>query len=451
MAEKSKETQCDKKSTEKENNTDGRSSLLGEIEPHSQDFLETVTAAVLRDDLQSALDNIFNLAENEIPDEHAESYLVLAQNICAALDYAEGWILFKKSWAQFLIEQNRVSEARKVIIELAELLPGDEAVAGLQKEMANLSEGANAHSNGCDIEFYKLLDHLEKNTADVIFADVIAGAEYYKSNDPTYFAMLKRGLGSFEVNDRLFLNYFGSRYNYLRENIDGLIWLYENLENYRSKYQFKTVLQFWLTLKPKMGEHGIEKTFAHYFDLDIIKCDENEVYVDCGVYVGDTILSYIAQYGGQYKSIYGYELAPSTYEKARSNLKDFERVYLRNAGVSDKNGTMTFIDSIGAGNRLLPGGNVVGNIVRIDDDIKEDITLIKMDVEGAEIAALRGAQNHIIRSKPKLAISLYHKVPDLLDVPKLIRQFVPEYKFYFQHSPGKVPYPEEYVLLAVVE
>jgi len=87
--------------------------------------------------------------------------------------------------------------------------------------------------------------------------------------------------------------------------------------------------------------------------------------------------------------------------------------------------------------------------VKLDDDMQEEITFIKMDIEGAEVAALLGTQNHIKRSKPKLAISLYHKLPDLIEIPRLIRQLVPEYKFYFQHCPEGFPFPTEYLLLAV--
>jgi hypothetical protein len=132
-------------------------------------------------------------------------------------------------------------------------------------------------------------------------------------------------------------------------------------------------------------------------------------------------------------------------------------VHLRNVGVADKNGVMEFTDNTGneihpaAGNRLGQGGNAIAKIVKLDDDIKEDTTFIKMDIEGAELAAIIGAQNHIKRSKPKLAISLYHNLSDLIEIPKLIKQLVPEYKFYLQHCPTHFPFPTEYVLLAVID
>lgn len=69
------------------------------------------------------------------------------------------------------------------------------------------------------------------------------------------------------------------------------------------------------------------------------------------------------------------------------------------------------------------------------DDLLGDkkITFIKMDIEGAEIEALRGAQKIITEQKPKLAISIYHKPEDILTIPQLILEYNSNYKFYLRH------------------
>ena len=60
-------------------------------------------------------------------------------------------------------------------------------------------------------------------------------------------------------------------------------------------------------------------------------------------------------------------------------------------------------------------------------------TFIKMDIEGHEIPALYGVKNTIIKHKPKLAISIYHKGSDLWEIPLLIKSWIPEYKMYIRH------------------
>jgi len=65
---------------------------------------------------------------------------------------------------------------------------------------------------------------------------------------------------------------------------------------------------------------------------------------------------------------------------------------------------------------------------------KEDkITFVKLDVEGAELEALVGMKKIIDQFKPKLAVSLYHKPFDFVDLAKYINEHTPEYKLYFRH------------------
>jgi hypothetical protein len=56
-----------------------------------------------------------------------------------------------------------------------------------------------------------------------------------------------------------------------------------------------------------------------------------------------------------------------------------------------------------------------------------------MDIEGAELNALKGAERIIKEQKPKLAICIYHKPEDVWEIPNLLLDFVPDYKFYIRH------------------
>jgi hypothetical protein len=61
------------------------------------------------------------------------------------------------------------------------------------------------------------------------------------------------------------------------------------------------------------------------------------------------------------------------------------------------------------------------------------VDFIKMDVEGAEVEALRGAENTIRKFRPKLAISVYHSISDFVDVFELISSLNLGYRFYLGH------------------
>lgn len=61
------------------------------------------------------------------------------------------------------------------------------------------------------------------------------------------------------------------------------------------------------------------------------------------------------------------------------------------------------------------------------------VTFIKMDIEGAELKALMGAEKIIREQKPKLAISLYHSPEDICTIPQYLMRVRQDYKYYLRH------------------
>lgn len=83
----------------------------------------------------------------------------------------------------------------------------------------------------------------------------------------------------------------------------------------------------------------------------------------------------------------------------------------------------------------------------LDDDLPDGFTFLKMDIEGAEYDALKGAERTIRKLHPKLAVCVYHGYDDLWRLPILIDNYNPDYKFYLRHNGGNL-IPTEFVLLA---
>jgi len=76
----------------------------------------------------------------------------------------------------------------------------------------------------------------------------------------------------------------------------------------------------------------------------------------------------------------------------------------------------------------------IAKCITMDEVLKDKyVSHIKMDIEGAEYNALLGAKNIIKICKPNLAICIYHKPEDIYIITKLLKQWLPEHKFYIRH------------------
>jgi hypothetical protein len=73
------------------------------------------------------------------------------------------------------------------------------------------------------------------------------------------------------------------------------------------------------------------------------------------------------------------------------------------------------------------------------------VDFIKMDIEGSELNALRGAEGTILGFKPKLAISIYHRDSDFIEIPNYLRKLDVGYEFFLDHF---TVYGEETILFA---
>lgn len=105
-----------------------------------------------------------------------------------------------------------------------------------------------------------------------------------------------------------------------------------------------------------------------------------------------------------------------------------------NYGVYDNNSKLYF-SSNSSSTKISNDGDIEVDVIKLDDFFKahEAPTFIKMDIEGAELAALKGCAETISRYKPKLAICVYHKPEDIFEIPEYILSLNPDYKMYLRH------------------
>ncbi|WP_051555490.1 FkbM family methyltransferase [Anaerovibrio lipolyticus] len=169
--------------------------------------------------------------------------------------------------------------------------------------------------------------------------------------------------------------------------------------------------------------------------IDVFSAPSDGVLIDGGAYDGATAKIFMNWVGqGNYSKIICYEPEPRQAENIKQKIEKegLENIEVINAGLWDSIEELNFNVS-GAGSSIVSTGQMVIKCTTIDDTIKEKVSFIKMDIEGAELKALHGAEKIIIRDKPKLAICIYHKKSDIYDIGSYIISIWPECKMKIRH------------------
>lgn len=195
-----------------------------------------------------------------------------------------------------------------------------------------------------------------------------------------------------------------------------------------------------------LGTEGDVK--EQYFD-DVIQLGSDEIFADVGCFNGFDTLQFVKR-AEKYKKIFCFEPEPMNIPVITQRLEHLENIQLFSCGLWHEKAELYFSSAAENAGCISAEGSIEISVEALDDLLEpEDYpTFIKMDIEGAELNALHGAKKVIQTNKPKLAISIYHKPEDILELIIFMKELVPDYKFYLRHYTNK-----EYdtVLYAVIE
>jgi FkbM family methyltransferase len=257
--------------------------------------------------------------------------------------------------------------------------------------------------------------------------------------------VLDEDVFSVHYADEVFLD----TYDFISEHIDDFQAFYESLGDDKSRIHMTAFFNQKVSGKLEYLR-GLWQG-NQYFDSDLVDFSQIKSVVDCGAYDGDSYKSFLTNYKAAVSEVYdgdAYLLEPDekNFKKLSEAFAASQRVRCLCLGAWDKKETLHFSMN-GTSSGISDEGEGVINVDSIDNIVGgADVDFIKMDIEGSELNALKGAKNTIRKYKPILAICVYHKKNDLLTIPKYIHSLCPEYKFYLRaHS----KFSQELVLYAV--
>ena len=172
-----------------------------------------------------------------------------------------------------------------------------------------------------------------------------------------------------------------------------------------------------------------------YFINDVSFAKGYSHFVDCGAFNGDTAVA-LKKNKGLVQKLALFEPDNANFKALCDNLR-INRVaaeaILFPCGVWSQTKMLSFKSGNQDTSGISEDGDIFVQCVAMDDVIRDfQPTFIKMDIEGAEYEALLGAEEVIKQYKPDLAISVYHRIQDMWEIPLLIKKFNPDYRLYLR-------------------
>jgi FkbM family methyltransferase len=171
-----------------------------------------------------------------------------------------------------------------------------------------------------------------------------------------------------------------------------------------------------------------------YFDLPELKLSQEETFLDVGAFHGETSLQFAKVTKGQYKNIYLFEPSETLAVDCMANTAKLENSLVIKKATWNSSQRINFVECNECSHLSVDENeDLAVETITIDELLAgEKATYIKMDIEGAELESIMGAEKTIRNHKPKLAISVYHKRDDIWEIPMLLLEYNPEYKFYLR-------------------
>ena len=177
---------------------------------------------------------------------------------------------------------------------------------------------------------------------------------------------------------------------------------------------------------------GSSVDFERQYFEPFVEFGAEEVLVDGGGFDGQTTRAF-ARHAPGYKRIHYFEPNQTMMAVSKGAFAETGNVSFTLKGLFSRNGVAGFDLTGGLTSALAHEGMLEIPIVRLDDEMTEPVTFVKLALEGAGFEALEGAREYLRRDRPKLAVSVYHDQRDFWRVPEKVLSINDSYHVYLRH------------------
>ena len=202
----------------------------------------------------------------------------------------------------------------------------------------------------------------------------------------------------------------------------------------KSRKVFRNLLQYKVSRDRALIEEIRDDASLQYFDPEVIAFGKDEVFLDLGGYIGDTVEAFASHVGESYERIVALEPDPSNYAKLCAVAEQHHDVTCLPYGIGAKEGTLRFASDGTWTSAVNKNGNADITIKSVDQLFAgRRLTFLKADIEGLEKPMLAGAKQTIAEQMPKLALSAYHCKEDIFALINIVDRYRKGYRFYLRH------------------
>ncbi len=225
-------------------------------------------------------------------------------------------------------------------------------------------------------------------------------------------------------------------YEYYLENLEKIEAAEAVFADERSRAVYSDMIEFRLSGRPRLLANA-EPVAASY--REIFAGLSFEAAIDCGAYKGDST-EMMAEVLSPMEII-AAEPDPKTFQKlsAYAEREERTRVTPVNAAVGGECSTLTFMSHGGRGSAaegLSKSAKCIEVPLLTVDSIaaEKKVDLIKLDVEGNELPAIKGALATVKANAPNMAVSVYHRTEDIFSLPLLLKDLLPDHSFFLRRE-----------------
>lgn len=269
---------------------------------------------------------------------------------------------------------------------------------------------------------------------DSVIINTVNNSRAYQAQ---YQLKLKGYRNTFFVGD--IINQFPEKFQntFLKQAQDAMKIDYHELKeslsifsDQQSKDEFLDILNFRLSLDIEYLSHFDVQIHHQYFEYFLYN-KKFDYLIDGGAYDGEDTENFVRHFP-KYKGIYTVEPSKKNLEKAINRLANISNIEFVNACLGQHKG-FAQISGDGTSTRTVSSGGENVEVITIDCFKPHGNTLVKLDIEGAEMTALNGAINSMKDPNYSFAISAYHLPSDIKNILNQLRRYDCNRKFYFRH------------------